>query len=59
MSPRRTRVTAKAIMGVTRGQPDWPVPENRCADVGRRCQKELPRPRGHQKEVGSDGLITS
>ena len=27
---------------------------------GHRCQKELPRPRGHQKEVGSsDGLITS
>jgi hypothetical protein len=39
-SPRRTRVNEKPLWGLHVGQPDWPVPENRCADVGCRCQKE-------------------
>ena len=59
--PHRWHVAkAKLLWALHVAQRDWSGAENRCADVGHRCQKELPRPRGHQKEVGSsDGLITS
>ena len=58
--PQMTRSKAKLLWALHVAQRNWSGAENRCADVGHRCQKELPRPRGHQKEVGSsDGLITS